>query len=159
MTTVVNWRGTARRGQALVELAVVLPLLLAFAGIIVDFGRAYAAQVSLESATRAAAEYVAGYSTSQEAALSQARTMICGEMEGVIGYVAGDTPATCLQPNVAIASYTRSSTAPGATSFFPLGSVTVEASVPFEMLMHWPWLDEGVWTLRAAESFQVLQGR
>lgn len=159
MTTVVNWRGSARRGQALVELAVVLPLLLAFAGIIVDFGRAYAAQVSLESATRAAAEYVAGYSTSQAAALSQARTMICGEMEGVIGYVAGDTPATCLQPNVAIASYMRSSTAPGATPFFPLGSVTVEATVPFEMLMRWPWLEQGVWTLRAAESFQVLQGR
>jgi Flp pilus assembly protein TadG len=159
MTTVVNRRGSARRGQALVELAVILPLLLGFAGIIVDFGRAYAAQVSLESATRAAAEYVAGYSTSQEAALSQARTMICGELEGVIGYVPGDTPDTCLQPDVAIASYTRSSTAPGATAFFPLGSVTVEATVPFEMLMHWPWLDEGTWTLRASESFQVLQGR
>jgi Flp pilus assembly protein TadG len=159
MTTVVNRRGSARRGQALVELAVVLPLLLAFAGIIVDFGRAYAAQVSLESVTRAAAEYVAGNATSPETALAEARARICGEMEGVIGYVAGDTPATCLQPNVAITSYTRSSTAPGATAFFPLGSVTVEATVPFEMLMHWPWLDEGTWTLRAAESFQVLQGR
>lgn len=159
MTAVANRRGSARRGQALVELAVVLPLLLAFAGIIVDFGRAYAAQVSLESATRAAAEYVAGYTTSQGAALAEARAMICGEMDGVIGYVAGGTPATCVQPDVAITSYSRSSTAPGATAFFPLGSVTVEATVPFEMLMHWPWLDEGTWTLRAAESFQVLQGR
>jgi Flp pilus assembly protein TadG len=159
MTTVANRRGSARRGQALVELAVVLPLLLAFAGIIVDFGRAYAAQVSLESATRAAAEYVAGYTTTSGAALSEARAMICGEMDGVIGYVAGDTPATCVQPNVTITSYARSSTAPGATAFFPLGSVTVEATVPFEMLMHWPWLDEGTWTLRAEESFQVLQGR
>jgi Flp pilus assembly protein TadG len=159
MTRVAKGRGSARRGQALVELAAVLPLLLAFAGIIVDFGRAYAAQVSLESATRAAAEYVAGYTTSEGAALTEARAMICGEMDGVIGYVAGDTPATCVQPDVDITSYSRSSTAPGATSFFPLGSVTVEATVPFEMLMHWPWLDEGTWTLRAEESFQVLQGR
>jgi Flp pilus assembly protein TadG len=159
METVVNRRGSARRGQALVELAVILPLLLGFAGIIVDFGRAYAAQVSLESATRAAAEYVAGYATTSDAALAQARAMICGEMDDVIGYVAGDTPATCLQPDVAVTSYTRSSTAPGATAFFPLGSVTVEATVPFQMLMHWPWLDEGTWTLRASESFQVLQGR
>ena len=159
METVVNRRGSARRGQALVELAVVLPLLLAFGGIVVDFGRAYAAQVSLESATRAAAEYVAGYTTTTDAALTEARAMICGEMDGVIGYVAGGTPATCVQPDVAITSYSRSSTAPGATAFFPLGSVTVEATVPFEMLMHWPWLDEGTWTLRAEESFQVLQGR
>jgi Flp pilus assembly protein TadG len=156
---VANRRGSARRGQALVELAVVLPLLLAFAGVIVDFGRAYAAQVSLESVTRAAAEYVAGYTTTSEAALTEARAMICGEMEGVIGYVAGDTPAACIQPDVAITSYSRSSTAPGATAFFPLGSVTVEATVPFEMLMHWPWLEDGTWTLRAEESFQVLQGR
>lgn len=150
---------TTPRGQALVELAIVLPILLAFAGITVDFGRAYSAQMTLESATRMAAEWVAGTATSEEAALAEARTRICDELDGVIGYVDGDTPGSCEQPEVDVLSYTRSSTAPGASAFYPLGSVTVEARLPFQMLMPWPWLDRGTWELRATESFQVLQGR
>lgn len=136
-----------------------LPLLLAFAGIVVDFGRGYSAWIALESATRMAAESVAGDAMNSTEALTDARALICGEMADVVGFQAGGTPSTCTQPNVSVASFSRSSTAPGATAFYPRGSVTVEATLPFEMLMHWPWLDEGIWTLSASESFQVLQGR
>jgi hypothetical protein len=102
---------------------------------------------------------VAGDAMNSTEAETDARTIICAEMADVVGYVAGGTPSTCTQPNVTVPSFSRSSTAPGASAFYPLGSVTVEATLPFEMLMHWPWLNEGTWTLRASESFEVLQGR
>ena len=159
MRTVATRSGRARRGQAVAELALVLPLLLAFAGIVVDFGRGYSAWIALESATRIAAESAAGDAMNSTEALTDARTIICAEMADVVGYVAGGTPSTCTQPNVTVPLFTRSSTAPGASAFYPLGSVTVEATLPFEMLMHWPWLDEGTWTLSASESFELLQGR
>ena len=47
------------RGQSLVEFAVVLPLLLVFFLVIADFGRIFVALISVESATREAAEVVA----------------------------------------------------------------------------------------------------
>ncbi|HEX2193416.1 MAG TPA: TadE family protein [Candidatus Limnocylindria bacterium] len=159
MNRAANPFRSAPRGQALVELAIVMPMLLAFAGIIVDFGRAYAAQIALESATRTAAEYAAGNATDEDSALTEARSHICGELESVIGYEQGDTPEACDQPEVEVLSYSRSSTAPGATAFYPLGSVTLQARLPFRMLMPWPWLDRGSWQLSATESFQVLQGR
>lgn len=46
-------------GQSLVEFAVVLPLLLVFFLVIADFGRIFVALISVESATRNAAEVVA----------------------------------------------------------------------------------------------------
>jgi hypothetical protein len=47
------------RGQSLVEFAVVLPLLLVFFLVIADFGRIFVALITVETATRDAAEVVA----------------------------------------------------------------------------------------------------
>jgi hypothetical protein len=47
------------RGQSLVEFAVVLPLMLVFFLVIADFGRIFVALITVESATRDAAEVVA----------------------------------------------------------------------------------------------------
>jgi hypothetical protein len=51
--------GRARRGQSLVEFALILPLLMVLFLGIADFGRAFSAGITIEAAARNAAEIVA----------------------------------------------------------------------------------------------------
>ena len=53
-----RWR-LARRGQSLVEFALVLPMLLILLLGVADFGRVFQAGITLEAATRNAAEAAA----------------------------------------------------------------------------------------------------
>ena len=57
-------RHGASRGQSVAEFALLLPVLLAFLGMTIDFARVYQAWITLESATRDAAEYAATSGTS-----------------------------------------------------------------------------------------------
>jgi len=50
-------RSPTRRAQALVELAIVLPILLLLISAVVDFARVYNAQCTLDRCTRAAVNY------------------------------------------------------------------------------------------------------
>lgn len=52
-------RGKSRRGQSLVELALVLPLLMLFLLITIDFGRIYFSNIQVTNASREAANYAA----------------------------------------------------------------------------------------------------
>jgi hypothetical protein len=168
-STIRSLRGTFRRrsvrGQALVELAIVLPLLLAIVGITVDFARVYQASIALNGATRNAAEYVASFCPDNEdltqrclpSPVDVARTMICTEMQGMAG-VSG-SGGSCTSPAVTIAHLSTSTTAPGATANHPIGSATVEATLEFRMLFNYPLLTQnGAWTIAASESFAVVQG-
>ena len=49
-----------RRGQAMVEFALVLPLLVLLLVMAIDFGRVFFGWVALQNATRIAADYAAG---------------------------------------------------------------------------------------------------
>lgn len=76
-------RGTrSSRGSAAVELAITLPLLVAFLFGAVDFGRAFYAYVSVSSAAHEAAVYTARY---QDAPAAQTlATVIAGESSGFL---------------------------------------------------------------------------
>ena len=50
---------SASAGQAYVELALILPVLLVLTFVVGDFGRVYASGVAVESASREAADYAA----------------------------------------------------------------------------------------------------
>jgi hypothetical protein len=152
-------------GQALVELAIVLPLLLAIVGITVDFARVYQASIALNGATRNAAEYVASFCPDNENLRQRclpgpeevAREMICLETQGMAGVSGSGT--TCSSPTVTIAHLSTSTTAPGATATHPIGSATVQAILEFRMLFNYPLLTRnGAWTITATESFSVVQG-
>src|SRR5439155_21635857 len=83
-TPVIRPKRTAHRraslkGQSLVEMALILPVLLAVAGGATDLSRAYAAWTSLESATRNAAEYVATNSPDAATAITDAKRVVCAE--------------------------------------------------------------------------------
>lgn len=148
-------------GQSLVELALILPIILALAGAATDLARAYQAQLTLESATRNAAEYVAAASTDGLNALSDARRIVCVEARQLPGFTSGTGPAgdsTCLAPNVTVDGFSVSASAPGGTSKNPVGSVRVHAFLDFRTLLPYPFLPTRL-SLSADSSFTVVRGR
>ena len=146
------------RGQSLVEMALILPFLLAFAGGATDFARAYQASLTLESGVRNAAEYVATNSANAGAAATDAKRVVCLEAVGIPGFTAGTgvTPnENCTAPAVTVDSFSITTVAAGD----PMGSVHVNATLPFNTLVPWPFLPHDGWTLSADATYSVLRGR
>jgi Flp pilus assembly protein TadG len=142
-------------------MAMLLPLLTAFCGGAIDLARVYQGYLTLQSATRNATEYVATNDADAATAQTDARRIICTETQHVPGFVAGPGGDinTCTAPSVSVVSFTRSTSAPGASTRYPIATVTVQATLSFEMLFHWPILPQGGWSLTATESYAVVQGR
>lgn len=148
----------SKRGQSLVEMALILPFLLAFAGGATDLSRAYAAWLTIESATRNAAEFVATNSADATAAATDATRIVCLEATGVPGFTPGtgaDPNETCTAPMVTVVSFSLSTVASGD----PIGTAHVRATLPFDTLFPYPFLPAGGWTLSADATYSVLQGR
>jgi Flp pilus assembly protein TadG len=155
-------RPRASRGQSMVEMALILPFLLAFVGGATDFARAFQASITLESSARNAAEYVAGNSADSTAAQTDATRVICLESTGVPGYTPGTGPQpdeTCTNPTVTISNFSVSTSALGASTRNPIGTVTVSVAAPFDTLMPYPFLPDGGWTLHADSTYSLVRGR
>ena len=153
-------RGSAR-GQSLVEMALILPFLLAFAGGAADFARAYQAWLTVESASRNAAEYVANNSADASAATTDAKRIVCLEAQNVPGFVPGTGPKpleTCSAPAVTT-SFSTSSTAVGASTRNPIGTAHVTVSLSFQTLFPYPFLPHGAVTLKADRTYAIVRGR
>jgi Flp pilus assembly protein TadG len=143
-----------------VEMAIILPFLLAFVGGATDLARAYQASVTLESAVRNAAEQVATSSTDAADAAVDAQRLVCTESQGIPGFTpgSGGSIETCTAPAVTVVSFSVSTASPG-TFYNPAGSAQVRATLTFETLFPYPFLPEGGWTLSAESSYSVLRGR
>jgi Flp pilus assembly protein TadG len=155
-------RRRSSRGQSMVEMALILPFLLAFVGGATDFARAFQASITLESAARNAAEYVAGNSADSTAAQTDATRVVCLESTGVPGYTPGTGPQpdeTCTNPTATITGFAVSTTDLGASTRNPIGTVTVTASAPFDTLIPYPFLPNGGWTLSGNATYSVVRGR
>jgi TadE-like protein len=159
------WIGRRRvrspRGQSLVELALILPFLLTLAGGATDLARVYQAQLTLESAVRNAAEYVASTSADAAAAQADARRMVCLESRTIPGFRRGpgaDGDASCLAPAITLSSFAVSSTALGATVKNPIGSTQIRATVDFQTLLPYPFIPSQL-HLAAGASYSVVRGR
>jgi Flp pilus assembly protein TadG len=149
------------RGQALAEFALILPILVAIVGGAIDLARVYQASLTLESATRNAAESTATSSLDVTGAQSEAQRVVCTETQHLGGFTPGfgGEVTTCTAPGVVVTAFSRSTTAPGASTRYPLASATVESRLAFQMLIPWPGLPSGGWTLRSSQSYSVIQGR
>jgi Flp pilus assembly protein TadG len=148
----------SRRGQSLVELALILPFLLAFAGAATDFARVYQASMTLESGVRNAAEYVATNSLNATAADTDARRVVCLEARVAPGFTPGTGPnpnENCTAPVVTISDFSVTTLASGDQ----MGSVHVRATLPFNTVFPYPLLPHGGWTLQADTTYSVLRGR
>jgi Flp pilus assembly protein TadG len=150
-------------GQALVEFALILPILLTIFGAATDMARVYGAWVTLEGATRDAAEQVASDATitTSGAATTRAQQIVCTETSGLAGFVApAGNPTACTTPTVAVTWSTPSVGAPGGTTANPIGSATVTVTFPFRTLFAYPLLTHsGAWTISSTQSYSIAQNR
>lgn len=150
---------TARRrsiGQAVVEFAIILPILLSLLGIALDFSRVYIVDLDVQAAARNAAEQVASDVTigSQAAAQAKAQQLVCYEIQGTSACTGSN------QPVAMVTSFSLSSTAPGATAQNPIATVTVRLVQPFDMIFPWPFMTPpGHWDLSAQDTFSIVRGR
>lgn len=153
------------KGQSLVEFTLLLPVMLAFLGLTIDFARVFQAWITLESATRDAAEAAATTAATSLDATALARRTVCLQAQHVPGFEPGTAPSpddveACVAPVVTVVDYDLSTTAAGASDLYPIGSVTVLASLPFRPLFAYPYLTEGgTWTITTQASFSIVQGR
>jgi Flp pilus assembly protein TadG len=142
----------------MVEMALILPFLLAFAGGATDFARAYQAQITLESAVRDAAEYVATNSLNATVGATDARRVVCLESTVAPGFTPGTGPApneTCTAPTVTISGFSVTTVASGDQ----MGSVHVRATLPFNTVVPYPFIPHDGWTLTADTTYSVLRNR
>ena len=152
------------RGQSLVELALILPVMLTILGAAIDGSRVYGAWIALEGAARDAAEQVAtfeGPTSNATTALARAKSVVCSQMTKITGFEApSGSPTTCTQPAVILPAWTTSTTAPGASTSYPIGTATVTATLPFRMLFAYPlFTQNGSWTLTSTQTYSIVQGR
>jgi Flp pilus assembly protein TadG len=147
------------RGQAVVEFAILLPVLLGLAGASSDFARIYQKDISLSAATRDAAEFVATNRslTITQANAAQAAADVLNAQLGAGTFTAVST-LTCDTPQVQ-ATYSSNSGAAGATYTYPLGTATVTACLPFQTLFRYPFVPSEGLVIRASARFEVLQNR
>lgn len=126
-----------------------------------DLARAYQAAITLQGATRNAAEYAASKSTTMANAQTEARRVVCQEAQTIPGFTpgAGGSVPNCTAPGVTVTSFAVSQTAPGATTTHPLGSATVRSEIGFRTIIPWPWLPGGTWTIGTSQSYSVIQNR
>jgi Flp pilus assembly protein TadG len=147
------------RGQAVVEFAILLPVLLGLAGASTDFARIYQQDISLSAAARDAAEFVATNrsQTITSANAGQAAADVLNAQIGG-GTFTAVASLTCNTPQVQV-SYSSSSAATGATGKYPLGSAAVTACVPFQTLFRYPFVPGDGLVIRTSARFEVLQNR
>lgn len=130
-----------RRGAAVVELAVVLPLLLLIVFGCVDFGRVAYHSIALNNATGAGAAYAATHRFTEftrAAWESRVREAVIEEMQHVPDFDPG-------------ALQTEIETLAGPNDNV---RVTVEARYPFHTLVEWPALPTRLLLRRTVSAMQ-----
>ena len=148
-------------GQSLVEFALILPILLTMVGAAVDIARLYQGWITLEGATRDAAEYAATKDTTSTGALTSAKSIICAQTATLPGFAAPPgNPTSCSSPAVSVSSFSLSTTATGASAANPIATVTVTATLPFRTFFGYPlFTQNGAWTLSSTQTYSIIQGR
>jgi len=142
------------RGQSLVELALLLPVMVLVFTSAIDFARVYETKIRLESATRDAAEFAASdinpLTVSDPTAA--ARRIVC------LQFVPSNP--TCTEPRVVVTRTTNSSASVGGTTLYPMVKAIVESKVDFSTFMPYPLVtNSGILELTAKSEYSVLWGR
>ena len=152
-------RPPRRRGQSLVEFALILPILLTMVGAAIDFARVYQGWITLEGATRDAAEYAATFTKNSSTATTEATRVVCSQTQLLSGFSGNAT--TCNPPAVTVTFATPDTTAAsGGSSLHPVQKVTVVATLPFRTFFAYPlFTQNGAWTLTSTQSFSIIQDR
>ena len=163
-------REARHRGQSIVEFAIVLPVMLAIGGVLIDAARLYQVWTNLEAATRDAAQYLA---TSSDDPYSGDYTWAGENADNKAGYilttatgyaveraVTTDELAACAAP-VVTTTYAQDVTSTnGGSVANPASTATVVVCIPFHTLFAYPFLTtDGAFMLRTERTMTVLVGR
>lgn len=143
-------------------MALILPFLLAFAGGATDLARAYQAWLTIESAARNAAEFVATNSADSTVALTDARRVVCQESQHLSGFTQGSPPNqidNCTSPATTVPSFVISTTQTGASVANPIVTANVRVTFPFNTLFPYPFVPHDGWTLTSDVTYAVVRGR
>lgn len=101
-------RNRRRKGQALVELALTLPVLIVLIAGVLELGRGYSFAVETSDAARDAARYVAGKTaTTNGPGLASMCSLVTADLAAVTTNVACPTQVNHAPPFVAGADYTK----------------------------------------------------
>jgi Flp pilus assembly protein TadG len=159
-------RNGKSRGQSVAEFALLLPVMLAFLGLTIDFARVFQAWITLESATRDGAEYAATNGTSSSDALTKAQKVICIQAQNIPGFQKSGLASPndvnqCTRPTVTVVSWSSSILgSDGASGSYPVVTTTIRSTVPFSPLFAYPFLTQnGTWTITSQSTFSVAQNR
>ena len=163
-------RERKQRGQSLVEFSVVLPVLLALVGIVIDASRLYQVWTNLESASRDAAQYLATSNTDPSSpdhtwAGNDADVKAKYILDVATGVTFNVSPTSgaltdCNQPQVTTTYFTDTSWQNGGSVTNPLSTATVYTCLPFRTLFAYPFITtDGVWVLRSEREITMLVGR
>lgn len=143
-------------------MALILPFLLAFAGGATDLARAYQAWLTIESAARNAAEFIATNSADATVALTDARRVVCQESQQLSGFTPGSPPNpidNCTSPATTLPSFVISTTQTGASTSNPIVTAHVRVTFPFNTLFPYPFVPHDGWTLTSDATYAVVKGR
>lgn len=173
-------RRSRSRGQALVEFAILVPVLLTLVGTALDVARVYITRVNLEAAVRDAAQYVAsdpGYTTTggyydstdtanycstfpcTAAPSTDAKSVLDAEVG--TSFTKSSSQTTCTSAKVwAVLASPSTDASTGGSNAYPMASATVTACVPFRTLFAYPFFTQnGAWIIRVERTFKILVGR
>ena len=137
------------RGQALVEFALVVPLMFGIVGVTLDFARIYQVWMRLQAVTRDTAEFLATDATYQTeiAAQPEAERRICTAVTG-----SSPCPASVRPLVVELVA-----ASPGSAIWV----ATVRAEYDFQTFFLWPIVRglTGVdhWTIRTEVTYEILR--
>ena len=164
-------RSLRERGQSLVEFSVVLPVMLAMVGIIVDASRLYQAWTNLESATRDAAQYLAksdpdplsaDHTTAGNNA-DQKALFIVNRATGLDFQRSSDQGVLngCNTQARLTTTYSETTAdAAGGSTAYPAATAKVMTCLPFRTLFAYPFLTtDGAWILRSEREITMIVGR
>jgi Flp pilus assembly protein TadG len=166
----VAGRRARHRGQSLVEFAVVLPVMLAIGGVLIDAARLYQVWTTLEAATRDAAQYLA---TSSDDPYSPDYTWAGTDADNKAAYIVSAATSytvtrsadsasmtSCAVPQVTT-TFTQDTTASsGGSTANPLNTATVRVCIPFHTVFQYPFLtSDGAFLIRTERTMSVLAGR
>src|SRR5215470_2405703 len=124
-------RNRKRKGQALVELALTLPVLIVLIAGVLEMGRGYSFATETSDAARDAARFVAGKtSTTNGPGLAAMCSLVTADLAAVTTNVACPTQVTHAPPFVAGADYTKPIAGQAVVAVYCGASSNCTGSVP-----------------------------
>jgi Flp pilus assembly protein TadG len=140
------WRGG--QGQALVEFAITLPIIVLLVAGVLELGRGYTFAVATSDAARDAARYVAGKtSTSNGPGLTNMCSLVTADLAAITSTVSCPTQVNHAPPFVAGTDYTKPAAGQAVvvvycgTSVNCMGSVTALTQSEVDVYVYYGFSD------------------